>query len=251
LSFVNGDCKDLSLFKKTIWFFNGDVRFIDFAKRLVKVEESKMNMLLNGGYIQKATNAADMAIEIQDLFEIKGSFAGLFFFLLVSFLVRKAQELAVYCILFSLLGSLICNEASATPRLSIWEGRATKGKCLKEKKAVKKEINNGIKNPSLQAGSTLVGRAVTAYSDCLKEEFGKALKRKIERLKTKHLTVDELVINKKALLDESFINNLVNTGYYLDNNQLKDVVIMAKVWFKKLNQEKRKTKQEDAKLLKD
>jgi len=252
LAFINSNCKDLSLFKKTIWFFNGDVRFIDFAKRLVKVEESKMNMLLNGGYIQKATNAADMAIEIQDLFEIKGSFAGLFFFLLVSFLVKKAQELAVYCIL---LGSLIClfsNEASATPRLSIWEGRVTKGKCLKEKKAVKKEINNGIENPSLEAGSTLVGRAVTAYSNCLKEEFRKGLKRKIKALKNKHLAIgDELNIKKQALLDEKFVNQLANTGYYLDNPKLQDVVVMAKVYFRKLNQEKEVNKIKDAKLLKD
>ena len=70
LAFINSNCKDLSLFKKTIWFFNGDVRFIDYAKRLIKVEERKMRLFLDANRVEMAIDAADLAIEIQERFQL-------------------------------------------------------------------------------------------------------------------------------------------------------------------------------------
>ena len=299
LAFVNGDCNDLALFKKTIWFFNGDLRFVDFAKRIIKVEEKKMELFLNTGYVQKAMDSADVVIYIEELFELKGSFTGLFFFLLISFLLRKAQaahckekylrsatmnffpmysqckevrhdmakdqvvfkkkanhlfilkgRLAVYCILLSLLGSIVCNAAEAAPKQSIWDGRTTQGKCKRYKKAIKKAVKQAVKSSAIEAGQMFIRQATSAYSRCLKKAFHKALLKKIKGLKGKHLSLDNgFNINKNSFLNEAFVDKLISTGYYLHSPVLKDVVLMAKVYLHRQAIEKAVEEIEEIKVL--
>lgn len=297
LSFVNGDCNDLSLFKKTIWYNNGDLRFVDFAKRIIKLKEAKMRLFLNTNKIKEAMNAADEVIAIEELFELKGSFAGLFFFLIVSFLVRKTQaahakekylrsatmnffpkygrcvrmgmakdqlemhkeanclfvlkgKLAILCILITLLGSLICNEASAAPKLSVWEGRTTKGKCKVEKKEIRRAVKKAVENPSVEAGQMFVKQATNSYSLCLRKVFRKVLLKKIEGLSSEALLLSNgLQVNKKALLNEEFIDELIASGFYLENPALKDAVLMTKVYLHRLAIQTATSKVEEAKVL--
>ena len=68
--FILDGCNDLKLFRKTIWFNRGDLRFVDFAKRLVKVEEAKMRLFLDAGYVSKAMESANLVFEIEDKFKI-------------------------------------------------------------------------------------------------------------------------------------------------------------------------------------
>ena len=270
LTFINGDCESLNQFKETIWYNNGDIRFVDFAKRLIKVEESKMRFFLDAGYVEKAMNAADEVLYIEEIFEIKGSFVGLFFFFLVGFLVRKIQKthnqekqlrkyelqdamqcgitrvtynhranrlfvkkgkLALLSILVTLLASLICNNASAAPKLSVWEGKTTKGKCQSEKLSIFKtnaftaEAEAKADRP-LQAAKLLRTLEVGLYSHCLKKEFKKALSNKIQ--KAGKLVVNDMHVTEVALFDAKFIQVLINTGHYLTHGKsLKALAKMA------------------------
>ena len=249
-----------------------------------------MRLFLDAGYVSKAMNAADEAIAIEELFEIKGSFAGLLFFVIISFLLRKTQEahlkevelrkyqltdpmfqcgitrvifnhranrlfvkkgkLALLCVLVTLLGSIICNEASAAPKLSVWEGRTTSGACYDAKKAIAKAIAENAEKPSAEAGQMFINQAVNKYSACLKKAFRKALLKKIKSLKPKHLVLSNgLVVNKRALLKESFIDLLISTGYYLENKPLEDVILMSKVYLDRAAIEGAKAKIKEAKTL--
>ena len=143
--------------------------------------------------------------------------------------VRKGK-LAILCILLTLLGSIICNEASATPKLSVWEGRTTRGKCTKEKVNVYKanastaEAETKAGRP-LQAAKIIRELEVGLYSHCLRKEFKKVLTKKIDQ--AGKLAVGDETLHAAAFFDNKFIQVLINTGHYLESKGLKKLAKMA------------------------